>query len=393
MSEHALLAASSAKRWLNCPPSARVESVMPEQQSLFATEGSFAHEVAHMLLTEFLGTMPAAELEGWRRRLSADALYTKDLVDNVRIYVELVIEKINAARAVSRDAVILLEQRLDYSPWAPRGFGTGDTVIYADGLCEVVDLKFGKGVFVQAENNPQLRLYGLGALNRLDAYLYSIVNVTMTIVQPRLDSITSETLSAADLLAWAEAEVKPKALLAYEGKGEFCAGDWCRFCKTKHTCRTRADQALALEAYGRAKPQQLTVPEVADILGKADLLMAWAADIKSWALEQAANHRVVYPGWKLVEGRSNRAYADREQVQNRLLEAGYLDEVIHKEPELLGISEMEKLLGRREFAKLLDGLVVKPPGKPVLAPTSDKRPMIKSVETISLHFDDQEGTA
>lgn len=388
MSEHALLSASSAKRWMNCPPSAKIESTMPEQQSLFATEGSFAHDVAHMLLVEYLDRVNPIGLSEWQYNLRQDPLWSKDLLDYVQVYVDLVVEKINAARAVSRDAVILLEQKLDYSPWAPGGFGTGDAVIYADGFCEVIDLKYGKGVPVTAENNPQLRLYGLGALNRPDAHLYSIDNVTMTIVQPRLDSVTSETLAVTDLLGWAEAEVKPKALLAYEGKGQYCAGEWCRFCKIKHTCRTRADQALALESYGRVKPQQLTVVEIADILEKADLLVAWASDVKSWALEQAEKHRVSYPGWKLVEGRSNRSYADRTQVATRLLDAGFTVETIHKDPELLGITEMEKLLGKKQFADLLEGLVIKPAGKPALAPDSDPRPAINSLEAAIADFAD-----
>lgn len=386
MSKHALLAASSAKRWMNCPPSAKIENAMPEQQSLFATEGSFAHDVAHMLLAEALGLVDTISLDEWQFQLRQDAFWAKDLLDYVQVYVDLVIEKINAARAVSRDAVILLEQKLDYSPWAPDGFGTGDTVLYADGFCEVVDLKFGRGVPVSAVDNPQLRLYGLGALNRPDSHLYSIEDVTMTIVQPRLDSITSETLSAAELLAWAEVEVKPKARLAYEGKGEFCAGDWCRFCKIKHTCRTRAEQALELESYGRAKPQQLTVPEIANILGQADQLAAWAADVKSWALEQAEKHRVVYPGWKLVEGRSNRTYVDKVQAARRLLDAGYKAEDIFKPTELVGISGMESLVGKKRFTELLGELVSKPAGKPTLAPASDQRPAINSLEAVRLTF-------
>ncbi len=388
MSQHALLSASSAKRWMNCPPSARIESTMPEQQSLFATEGSFAHDVAHMLLVEYLGRMNPAGLDEWQYSLRHDPLWTEDLLDYVQVYVDLVIEKINAARAVSRDAVILLEQKLDYSPWAPGGFGTGDAVIYADGYCEVIDLKYGKGVSVSAEDNPQLRLYGLGALNRPDAHLYSIENVTTTIVQPRLDSVTSETLSADDLLAWADAEVKPKAQLAWDGKGEYCAGEWCRFCKIKHTCRTRANEAIALESYGRTKPQLLTVTEIADILGKAELLISWASDVKSWALEQAEKHHVTYPGWKLVEGRSNRAYADRALVATRLLDAGFKPEMIHKDPELLGITEMERLLGKKRFAELLEGLVIKPAGKPALVPSTDRRPAINSLEAAIADFAD-----
>lgn len=388
MSKHALLSASSAKRWMNCPPSARIESAMPEQQSLFATEGSFAHDVAHMLMVEYLDRLDHIGLAEWQSQLRQDVLWAKDLLDYVQVYVNLVIEKINAARAVSRDAVILLEQKLDYSPWAPGGFGTGDTVLYADGYCEVVDLKYGKGVPISAEDNPQLRLYGLGALNRPDTHLYSIEQVTMTIVQPRLDSITSETMSAVDLLAWAEAEIKPKALLAYEGKGAFNDGEWCRFCKIKPTCRKRAEGNLALESYGRREPHLLSVPEVSDILGKADQLVAWASDVKSWALEQAEKHRVIYPGWKLVEGRSNRVYTEKAQVESRLLGAGYRTEMIHKEPELLGITEMEKLLGKKQVAELLEGLVIKPAGKPTLAPISDRRPAMNSLEAARADFAD-----
>lgn len=388
MTKHALLAASSAKRWMNCPPSAKIENAMPEQQSLFATEGSFAHDVAHMLLVEYLGRADHIGLAEWQHQLSASDLYTQELLDYVQIYVDLVIEKINAARAVSRDAVVLLEQKLDYSPWAPGGFGTGDAVLYADGYCEVVDLKYGKGVPVSAEDNPQLRLYALGALNRPDVHLYSIDEVIMTIVQPRLDSITSETMSVADLLAWAESEVKPKARLAYEGKGDFNDGDWCRFCKIKHTCRKRAEGSLALEVYGRKEPHLLTVPEIADILGKADQLVAWATDVKSWALEQAEKNHVSYPGWKMVEGRSNRAYVDEKTVANTLLDAGYAPDIIRKPDVLLGVTAMEKLLGKKRFAELLEGLVIKPPGKPALVPVGDKRPAINSLEAARADFAD-----
>jgi hypothetical protein len=388
MTKHALLAASSAKRWMNCPPSAKAENAVPEQQSLFATEGSFAHDVAHMLLVEYLGRADHIGLAEWQHQLTASDLYTQDLLDYVHIYVDLVIEKINAARAMSRDAVILLEQKLDYSPWAPGGFGTGDAVLYADGYLEVIDLKFGRGVPVSAEDNPQLRLYALGALNREDAFLYSIQKVIMTIAQPRLDSITSETMSVAELLAWAESEVKPKAQLAYEGKGDFSDGDWCRFCKIKHTCRKRAEGSLALQTYGRKEPHLLTIPEIADILGKADQLVAWATDVKTWALEQAEKHNVSYPGWKLVEGRSNRAYIDEKTVANTLLDAGYTPDIIRKPDELLGVTAMEKLLGKKRFAEMLEGLVIKPPGKPALVPIGDKRPAINSLEAARADFAD-----
>lgn len=375
MADHAKLSASGAKRWMNCPPSAEIESKLPDQQTTFAAEGTLAHALAESMLRHYLYSDDYAPI-------TAD----KDMIDYIQSYVDFVIERINEARAVSSDAVILLEDRLDFSPWVPDGFGTGDVVIIADGLCEVIDLKYGKGVPVAAAENPQMRLYGLGAINLYD-FLYDIQRVRTTIMQPRLNpEPDSEELTAAELIAWGESEVKPKALLAAEGKGEFKSGDWCRFCKIRHICRVRAEENLKLEAYDLAKPATLTIPEIAEILGRADQLIAWAGDVKEWALDQAEKHGVNFPGWKLVEGRSNRAYTDKLQVENALIIAGYLSEAIHTEPELLGITAMEKLIGKTKFNEILGDLVMKPPGKPTLAPEADKRPAINSVASAQADF-------
>lgn len=387
MGEHAKLSASGAKRWMNCPPSAEIESKLPDQQTTFAAEGTLAHRLAEMQIRIYLGGNDGADIAEFEECCKAEGV-TQEMLDYVQIYVDFVIEQINVARAVSPDAVILLEDRLDFSHIVPGGFGTGDVVIIADGLCKVIDLKYGKGVPVSAVENPQMRLYGLGAINLYD-FLYDIQRVRMTIMQPRLSpEPDSEELTAAELIAWGETEVKPKALLAAEGKGEFKSGDWCRFCKIRHTCRTRAEENLQLEKFDLQKPPTLTIPEIAEILGRADQLIAWAGDVKGWALEQAEKHGVTFPGWKLVEGRSNRAYTDKLQVENALIIAGYLSEAIHKEPELLGITEMEKLIGKTKFGELLGELVIKPPGKPTLAPEADKRPAINSVASAQADFAD-----
>jgi len=381
MAAHAKLSASGSKRWMSCPPSAQLEQDFPDEQSPYAAEGTQAHNLAEVLLRCWLGGndgADVAEANDWLKECN------QEMIDAVGIYVDVCIEKINEARAISKDAVILIEQRLDFSPWVAEGFGTGDLVIIADGLCEVIDLKYGKGVPVSAEGNTQMRLYGLGAINQFDC-LYDIQTVRMTIVQPRLDSVSSEELKVEEILAWGENEVKPKAQLAFVGQGEFCAGDHCKFCKARYTCRSRAEKNLELAAYDFQEPFLLTTDEVAEILGKVDELIKWAGDLKTYALDQAEKHGVSWPGWKLVEGRSNRKYTDEDKVAAALLAVGYKDEDIYAK-SLYGITALEKNIGKTDFAKVLGGYIIKPPGKPTLVPSSDKRPAINSVASAQADF-------
>ncbi len=385
MAAHAILSASGSERWLICPPSARLEEKLAEERSVYAAEGTFAHALAELHLQKYLNLIKKAEYNKQLKKLKENEFYSQEMEDYIEVYMGIVIEKINEARARSEDAIAFLEQRLDFSPWVPESFGTGDFVIIADGAIEVVDLKYGKGVPVSAEGNTQMRLYGLGALNLFDM-LYDVETIRMTIVQPRLDSVSSEDMAAEDLLIWGATYVKPKADLAYKGEGEFCAGDHCRFCRAKAVCRSRAEANLEMARYDFRDPPLLSHEEIAEILFKADELRAWASDVQSYAQDQAEKHGVKFDGWKLVEGRSNRKYTDVTEVRRALTEAGYSEEQILKEPELLGITAMEKLLGKKKFAELLDGLVIKPAGKPTLVPESDKRPELSSVAAAKEDF-------
>lgn len=378
MTKHAVLSASSSERWLACPPSARLEQEFEGTTSQYAEEGRFAHKLAELHLEHYLGVLTKRQLNGRIKKLQKSDFYSQEMEDYIQVYVDIAIEKINAAKAKSKDAIVFLEQRLDFSPWVPEGFGTGDLVLVADGVVEVVDLKYGKGVPVSAVGNTQMRLYGLGAFWYYDM-LYDIDVVRMTIVQPRLDNISTEELSSKELLTWGSETVKPIADLAFEGKGEFVAGEHCRFCRARYTCRARAEANLEIAKYEFRDPPLLDQNEIADVLGRATALRSWVADVLDYALAQARDHGVRWPGWKLVEGRSNRKYVDDDEVIRALKNAGYTEKDIFEEV-LKGITKMEKLLGKKKFTELLTdaGLVIKPPGKPTLVPESDRRPEINS---------------
>ncbi len=389
MAKHAILSASGSKRWLSCPPSAQLELQFPDSTSEYAREGTFAHELGEHKIRPYVFPISKSQREAEYEKLQKNKFFSADLEMHVDTYVDFVKERINAAYARTKDAVIMLEQRLDFSTWVPEGFGTGDVVIVADGYVEVIDLKFGKGVPVDAEGNTQMRLYGLGAYNDL-SMLYDISEVRMTICQPRLDSISTDVITADSLLKWAEETVKPTAAKAMNGEGEFAAGDHCRFCRAKATCKARADHNLELAKYDFMDPLLLTDAEIGEILGRLAEFVKWSKDITDYAFEQALNHGKKWPGWKLVEGKSNRAYVDEKAVAHILTGAGYAEEKIYKPKEILGITAMEAAITKKRFNDLLSSLVVKPVGKPTLAPESDKRPEISSVQSA---FDDFSETA
>ena len=388
MAKHALLSASGAKRWMSCPPSALLEKQFPDQTSGFAEEGTFAHALGDLILSRALEQIDEETYKRSLAPLEKDDYYSQGLVEYVDQYVTLALEKVSEARARSSDAVILLEQRLDFSQWVPEGFGTGDVVIIADEIMEIIDLKYGKGVAVSAEDNPQMRLYALGALAQFE-YLYDIRKIRMTICQPRLDSISTEELWVNDLVCWAETELKPRAQMAFKGEGEYCAGDHCRFCKAKFTCRARAEANLELAKMDFRDPAVLADDEIGEVLAKAAQLQTWASDIASYALDQAENHGKKWDGWKLVEGRSTRKYMDEEAVANTLLAGGRTEDDIYTK-SLLGITAMEKLLGKKNFGQILGELIIKPAGKPVLVPEADKRPEINSTASAQKDFSEVE---
>ena len=360
MGKHELLSASSSHRWLNCPPSARLCEGYEDKGSEYAQEGTDAHSLCEHKLKLALGMETTDPTENL-------SFYNEEMEQCACDYASYVLELVEEAKKICKDPVVLIEQRLDFSRFVAEGFGTGDCVIIADGALYIVDYKHGKGVEVSAVENPQMMLYALGALELFDG-IYDIDTVRMTIFQPRRENVSVCVMAKDDLLQWAYNDLTAKAKLAYEGGGEFACGDWCRFCKAKAACRKRAEYNLELAKYDFAMPDTLEDAEIAAILEKADELAAWAADVKEFALQQALGG-VKYAGFKVVEGRSNRKYTDEDAVADTVKKAGYDP----YEPKLLGITAMEKLLGKKQFAKLLSGLVEKPQGKPALVPESDKR--------------------
>ena len=361
MSKHAILSASGAHRWLNCTPSARLELEFDDNSGEAAAEGTAAHALSEHKLRKALKM----------RSKKPVSPYDSDEMDNYTDgYVEYVLEVIEQAKQTCSDPLILIEQRLDFSKYVPDGFGTGDCVIIADGTLHIIDFKYGQGVLVSAEDNPQMKLYALGALGLFDG-IYDIEMVSMTIYQPRRENISTSTVSKESLYRWAEEVLKPKAELAFAGDGNYCPGEWCQFCRAAVKCRARAEAKMKLATFEFALPPLLSDEEIADILSSIGDLTNWANEIIAYATDEAVNHGKKWPGFKVVEGRSNRKYKDEEAVAEAAKNAGYRD--IYKQ-SLITITEMEKLMGKTKFNEVLGELVMKPPGKPTLVPVSDKRP-------------------
>ncbi len=362
--QHALLSASGAHRWLNCPPSALVEAGLPDSTSAAAEQGTIAHALAEWKLRRALHLSPSMKPESTWIDSEMEAL-TDD-------YLAFVQEHLREARKTCRDPVALIEQRLDFSHLAPGGFGTADFVLIAEPLLQIIDFKYGQGVLVEAEKNPQLALYALGALHAFDA-LYEIDEVAVTIFQPRRSNVATWHVSVAELQTWAEEVVRPTAKLASKGEGSFAAGSWCRFCKIAPTCRTRAEKNLELAKLEFTPPPQLSDAEIAQVLTKLPELKRWASDVESYALSLAVNQGKTWAGFKLVEGRSIRKYVDETKVVQTAQAAGINDIF---ERKLKTITALEKQLGKKRFGELLGELVIKPPGKPALVPETDKRPAL-----------------
>lgn len=357
--------ASTSSRWIHCPGSIRTAEKCPEPEgSTYAEEGTLAHAIAEAKLRIATDrTVKAAEL----KKLTKSPLWDGEMDEATDYYRDIVLEHLAAH---DETAELMIEQRVDYSEWAPGGFGTSDAVIIADDVLEIIDFKYGKGVRVDAEDNSQMRLYALGAY-QIFGELYDFEKVRMTIIQPRLDHVSTEELDVSTLLDWADLVVRPAVEASESDNAPMAAGDWCRWCPAKAICRKRADENLALAKYDFADPDLLTPIEIADVLEKADRLSKWVADVQDYALQQAlaGEH---FDGWKLVEGRSVRKYTDELKVSEALQKAGF-DEALLYERKLLGLTAMEKLVGKKKLAEVCDGLIDKPPGKPVLVPASDRR--------------------
>lgn len=376
--KHALLGASSSARWLACTPSARLEAMFPDEQSPYAAEGTVAHDLAEAILRHKLEGKKAPKLDD----------YSAEMVEAVNRYVDICEEKVNEAKARSADAEAMIEARLDFSRWVPEGFGTGDMVIVADGILEVIDLKYGKGVPVSAIENTQMRLYALGAYD-VNEFLYDVKSVRMTIVQPRLDSVSTDEMALEELLDWGE-DIKPIAQRAWDGIGECTPCDYCNFCKARHTCRALADTCLdTFYKNGGKLNQLLTDREVSDILAMKDLITKWIKGVYDFAYEKALSGEKQWPGYKLVEGTSRRTITDPEAAAKTLLDNGYKEEEIFKPRELEGITNLQKVLGKKGVSEYLEAYIEKPEGKPTLVPESDKRPAINTVETMMNEFEDE----
>lgn len=358
MAQHAILSASGAYRWLKCTPSARLERQFKDEQSPYAAEGTRAHAAAEQLLTKEL--FPD-------RKVAEPKFDDKEMEIAVQRYVDICMEKVIDARKRTPDADIQVEARVDFSRWVPEGFGTGDTVIVADDTLEIVDLKYGKGVPVSAEGNPQMRLYALGAYEA-NSLLYDIKTIRMTIVQPRLDSVNSDEMSIEELIAWGDS-IKDTAKLAYDGEGECQAGDHCGFCKARHLCRALSNACLdEFYKHGGKKTSLLLDTEVAEVLDMADMIIKWAKDVQNYAFDQAVNEGKNWPGYKLVEGRSSRKITNAEAAAQALLNADFTAEDIYKPQELRGITDLTKLVGKKKLTDTIGQFIEKPPGKPTLVP-------------------------
>ena len=365
MGKHAFLSASASERWLRCPPSAKLCAGVPDQENDYTRQGSDAHALCEYLLLKALGRPARDPTENltW---------YNAEIREAAEDYVAFVMSQVAEAEKHSPHPLVLVEQKVAFPAWVPGGFGTADVLIMADDMLYVTDFKYGVGCLVTAAGedgtgNTQLKCYALGAIDTFsDAHDFS--RIRLSVFQPRRDNVDSFDLSKADLLEWAENVLAPAARLAWQGLGEFKAGNHCQFCKVKATCRKRAEYAMELAKYDFAEAPTLDEKEIAEILPRVDLLVRWAEDIRSYALARALAG-VQFPGFRLVEGRSVRKYADEAAVAKVVSDAG-IDPYDRK---LAGITEMTARLGKKRFEELLKGLLVRPTGKPVLVPVRDAR--------------------
>lgn len=362
---HAVLSASSAHRWMHCNPSARLEQEFADRETEAAAEGTAAHALCEHKLRRALkmqSKRPVSKYDNDEMEAHTDG------------YRDFVLEQLAEAKQLCSDPVILIEQRLDFSNYVPDGFGTGDCLIVADKLLHIIDFKYGLGLEVEAEENPQMLLYALGAL-RLFEHLYDIDTVAMTIYQPRRENVSTWTVPVTDLMEWAETELKPKAERAFRGEGDYSPGEWCTFCRAAVKCRARAEQKLQLAKFEFKLPPVLTDEEIEDILNRIDDLLSWANAIRAYAQDAAVKHGKVWRGYKVVEARTKRRFTDEAAVAEAAKAAGFTD--IYKRT-LITLTEMERLMGKKKFAEILGDFVEKPIGQPVLAPVADRRPAINT---------------
>ena len=360
--DHALLSASSSHRWLHCNPSARLEREFADRETTAAAEGTAAHALAEHKLKRRLKL---------RSERPVSPFDTEEMEICTDDYADFVMEQVTKERRRDPDTQVFIEQRLDFSCYVPEGFGTGDCLIVSKGRLHIIDLKYGMGLLVDSEENPQMKLYALAALTQYEEQ-YQIKKVKLTIFQPRRENVSTWETSVAKLKKWATKDLVPKAQRAFKGEGEYCPGEWCIFCKAAVKCRARAEDKLRLAQSEFKMPPLLTDAEIESVLAKLPDIKKWADEIQEYALAKALAGKE-WTGFKLVEGRSVRKFTDERAVVKAANEAGYHD--IYKQT-LISLTEMEKLMGKAEFSKVLGALVTKPQGKPTLVPDTDKRQAI-----------------
>lgn len=383
---HARLSASGSTRWLACSPSIKLEErYRDKESSVFAKEGTLAHEFADFDLRLFNGEITERRHKEATDKLKKHELFSREMPTEVAKYTSYVIERFYEIRKITPEAKLTIEERLDFSHIVKKGFGTLDGLILADDLIEVIDLKYGKGVKVEAENNSQLMLYGLGAL-RANELLYDIKTVKLTIVQPRLNSISSWDISVEELEKWAEDTVRPKAELAYKGEGETVAGDHCRWCKAKPRCRAYTNLANAVARLEFAEPQTLSEEEVIEVYESLPRLIEWSKVVALYLKNKALSGDKI-KGYKLVEGTSRRKFLDEESVADTLKGLGFEEKEIYK-TKLRGITDISNLMSKDDFDREVGPFVVRPKGVPTLVPESDKRPEYDITEAAKKDFEE-----
>lgn len=369
---HAVLSPSGASRWMACTPSARLEESFPNTTSEAAEEGTVAHALGELLIKQKLKLLTKAQFNKLFKEIEADKYYSGSMYEYADEYATFVVEKFNAAKKHTSDAEIFIEQKIDLTQFIPEGFGTGDCFIVADRILDFTDYKHGKGVRVDAANNKQMMIYALGAYIEF-SILFEIETIRMTIYQPRIDNISTFEISVKELLEWAEEELKPRAQLAFDGKGNYVPGDHCRFCRAKALCKANANKQMKPITDSHYKnPDLMNKQDVAYIIKEGDAIVKWINSVKEFALAEALNGEN-FEGLKLVEGRSNRVYSNPDEVAKALIAAGYKEAIIY-EKNLLGLTKMEKALGKKKMETIIGSLIVKPSGKPSLVDIADKRP-------------------
>jgi hypothetical protein len=371
MGAHALLSASASHRWLHCPPSARLEEKLPESTTDFAEEGSLAHEIAELKLRKYcIEPMGARNFNARIKKFREHSLFQEEMLKHTDTYLDYIA---GVLHGFSSPPYVAVEKKIDYSAYAPEGFGTGDCIIIGGNILHIIDFKYGKGVPVSAKANPQMMLYALGAYTEY-SFLYPIDTVKMTIVQPRLDSISEDSMPIEELLAWGES-IKPIANLAFNGEGEYSPGEHCRFCRAKALCRARTDSYLSLEEFHKMKAPLISKDEVGDILKRAQDLTAWVKSLEEYALSECLQGSEIQ-GWKVVEGRAVRQFTNQEEAFKVLVDNGFEETMLY-ERKPLTLTETEKLVGKTKFKELLSAYINTPPGKPTLALNEDKREPFK----------------